>query len=64
MKMVVGFATTNEEHVLTRAQVEYSIRRNFGGFDGADNDPIKLFTDLPDDIKIGDTLVICVSSTH
>lgn len=57
MKMVVGFANTNEGNVLKRAQIEYSIRRNFGGFEETDDDRINLFSDLPEDIQIGDTLL-------
>lgn len=42
MKMVVNFAKSTKGK-LNRNQLEHSIRRNFGGFDPRDFDPMNVF---------------------
>ncbi|XP_067936897.1 E3 ubiquitin-protein ligase rnf213-alpha-like [Watersipora subatra] len=42
MKMVTNFATAD---TLSRNRIEHSVRRNFGGFDPDDFDPMKIFSE-------------------
>ena len=43
MKMVVNFSTKTRPSGLTAAQLEHSIKRNFGGFDTDQFNPMDVF---------------------